>query len=489
MAIAPDTLWKRLYTDLRSALESGAIPAGMKLPSSRLMAVERGVSRSTVILVYDQLLAEGFLESRRGSGTWASASARKPVIREKPATPANVSDRISPIRPATPGVLAGPGFGPLDATKVDFRTGLPAVRLFPWDLWDRAARISRGRFGKRLLEYGPPEGLPELREAIAAYLERTKGLETRADSLVVTSGTTQTLGLVALLLARAGTDTAILEKPVSRDVAEIMEERGLQVRYVGVDASGLRIDEIPEDLGKSLVVTTPSHQFPTGAVLSLERRRALVGRAGHSASWILEDDYDGEFRYSGKPLATLSSLDDSRTIYAQSFSKTLAPGLRLAFARLPAGLMQGARVEKWRIDLHSPTFEQGTLAVFLGEGWYDAHVYRMRKRYAKLRDILVESLSRIDGLSPVGGTSAGMHLVARLEEGTVDPRFLSACETEGVKIYPISLYTPGDEGPRPDFALGFGHLDEAEIMTGCERLKRAINISRGSVGAGPPRRN
>ncbi len=456
------TLWRELYVELRAALEAGAYGAGARLPSSRAFAREHAVSRSTAMVVYDQLIAEGYLESRTGSGTFATSCAPEPQGDSRPRDTGGI-------------VGGGPGFGPLAQEAIDFRTGLPDLEAFPWDRWERAERLARGRYGSTLISYGQPEGLLDLRRAIAAYLRRGRGLETDPDQLIITGGTTQAFHLIGKVLASLGVRRAFIENPLNRDIPAILESAGISSQGIPVDAEGLECDALPDSLRDSLILVTPSHQFPTGAVLSLRRRRALLARALKDRAWIVEDDYDSEFRYEGPPLTPLASQEADRVVFAGTFSKTFAPGLRVAYARFPLHLVDRARQEKWRIDLHAPCLIQAILSVFLDEGWYDAHLWKMKRRYANKRHVLLQALSLLDDRLTVEGYAAGIHMVARRRQGAVDHPLLDACAREGVKIYPLSLYDAVPGRPGNAVALGFGHLQEGAIQEGVRRIGAATD--------------
>jgi len=458
--------WRELYQEIRTGIASGQIPAGTKLPSTRDLADERKLSRSTVITAVDQLTAEGFLESRPGSGTYVALGAGGP----------GKLSFSSPRRFASGGTTA-PG-ARQEGGLIDFRSGQPDLSCFPWSRWEKAERQARLKYGSDLLRYAKPEGLPGLRAAIASYLGRVRGLSVDPERLLVCNGTTQAISLLADIFASVGVHTVWLEDPVTADIVEIFRGRGLGIHRAPVDDQGLMTTELePGGAGGwagHVCFVTPSHQFPTGAVLSLNRRVQLIENFQTEGAWLIEDDYDSEFRFDGPPLATLASLDPSRVVYIGTFSKTLAPGLRTAYIHLPESLVERGRQGKWRNDLHNVPLIQAALAEFLDRGYYDLHVRTMRKLYQRKRDLIRETFrDHIPG-AVFTGDSAGLHGRVILGHGMVDQPFLDRCQKVGVRVYPVAAHAAEPSRGRQDFILGYGHLSFEEIIEGLGRLRRAL---------------
>lgn len=449
------TLWRELYDWLVDGMRDGLWKPGAPLPSSRELARARGVSRSTVVTVFDQLAAEGLVEPRGGSGTyvaWIEPGRRRPAA-----------------APATPPV-PDTGFGPLDTDRIDFRSGLPDLDAFPLARWNKAQAIAMRRYGTRLLSYGPSEGMEELRRAIAGSVARSRGWMPRPENLVITSGTTQAIGLVSRLMAHQGKTTAWLEDPVTADIPRIMTQAGLEIGSCPLERDGLSLSPLPARLDQGFVYVTPTHQYPSGRVLSLAKRLALLDRCAGAS--LVEDDYDSEFRYDGPPLTPLVALDPERVLHVGTFSKTLAPGLRIAWLHLPDALIATARRLKWLSDLHNPPLIQGALTVFIEEGWYELHLRRMRSLYRRKRDLALRAIEA-SGKFKAEGSAAGIHLMVRRLAGVVDRKFQQACLDAGVRIYPVAAHVRKATGLEDAFILGFGHLTPEQIAQGCARLNEA----------------
>lgn len=476
--------WRVLYEELRSSVVSGQVRAGTRLPSTRDIAEERGVSRSTVIAAVEQLIAEGFLESRAGSGTYVvqvqlSGNGDRMKQRGVPAERGMFSggavtkDGAASLNPTLTGVASQTGL-------IDFRSGQPDLSVFPWGRWERAERQARLKYGDQLLRYARPEGLPALREAIASYLGRVRGLRVDPDRLIVCNGTTQAISILGGVFASLGVHTAWLEDPVTADIVEIFRGRGITVRRAAVDDAGIVPSRIADKAGKSPVsgghicFVTPSHQFPTGAVLSLPRRLELIGMFKNEGSWLVEDDYDSEFRFDGPPLATLASLDADRVVYIGTFSKTLAPGLRTAYIHVPQSIVDSGRRLKWASDLHNPPLIQAALAEFLDRRFYDLHVRTMRKLYQRKRNLVCDIFERDFPGAKLKGINAGMHARVVLRDRKADSAFVENCRKAGIVVYPVSAHASNPGIERNDFILGYGHLSFDEISEGLRRLKTVL---------------
>lgn len=447
-------LIRQLYLELRRRILAGELGPGYRLPASRQLAVHLGISRNVVLEVYEQLIAEGYLQTRTGSGTYVALGARW----EQPA-PAIEPSPLSPTAAAA---------------WIDFRSGLPALDQFPRKLWGQLAKqvcsdSPADRFG-----YGSPEGSEELRTTLVGYLRRTRGVVCQADQLVITSGAAQAFSLVGKLLLSPG-DAVALEDPAAPEVRAIFSALGAVLQGVPVDGCGLQPDCLPASSPRFILVT-PSHQFPLGSVLTIQRRIQLLQYARDRGSYVVEDDYDSEFRYMGTPVSSLQGLDPNRVIYVGSFSKILAPALRLGYLVLPADLIAACRQLKRLTDIHSSTFEQLTLVRFMQTGSLDRHIVRMRKLYRQRRDALRRSLvEQFSQRVRLLGDSTGLHLVAEVAGVDFSVEQLRQIEHQLVRVYPVSLYASAGSQYREQIVMGFGNLAIAEIQLGVQRLKQALN--------------
>jgi GntR family transcriptional regulator / MocR family aminotransferase len=462
------SLQQQLYTRLRDDILARRLRPGERLPPSRSLAGQLAVSRTTVVLVYDQLLAEGYAEARQGSGTFVSRqipdealiASRWPHLLPPDHTPARSSraqsgsaasdtphhDRSENALPESSSRLSvwgarmaevhhqvwgGDGrvaerYGPL---PFDFRPGRPDWDTFPRRVWGRlTARQVRER-SEQLASYGDPAGYRPLREAVAAHLGQTRGVRCTAEQVVVVNGSQQGADLLVRLFLDPG-DHAALEDPGYAGAALTLRAHGTTVRPVPVDDDGLDVAALPppeDPIAPRLVYVTPSHQFPTGATLSLPRRLRLLEWAARRGALIVEDDYDSDFRYSGRPLESLQGLDMHGVVaYVGSFSKALFPPLRVGFVVLPPHLVEPFVAAKWLADRQTATLDQQVLSDFIGEGHFERHLRRMRRLYQGRRDTLLQALRTHfgDELTP-GGDGAGLHLVGWLPPGS-DATALSA---------------------------------------------------------------
>jgi len=371
--------------------------------------------------------------------------------------------------------------------RYDFRYGRIDPRGLPRETWRRAVRRA---LRHPSIDYAPPEGSEALRAALAAYLGRSRGVRCAPERILVVTGSQQALDLTARVLLDPG-DTVVLEEPHYQGARQTFVAAGARLRLRPVDAEGIVL--APEDARGEredpprLAYVTPSHQFPAGGVLSLPRRLALLAWARRSGAWILEDDYDAEFRYDVPPVEAVQALDDEgRVIYAGTFSKVLFPTLRLGYLVLPEALVEPFRTAKWLVDRHSPTLEQEALAHFIADGAYDRHLRRMRRAHGRRRAALLEALDReLGGRVRVVGANAGVHVLAWLE-GIEVARLddvVAAARRRGVGVYPVTPYYAGAP-PGAGLLLGYAVLDEDDIREGIRRLRAALD----EMGTGSPRR-
>ncbi|MFI1097010.1 PLP-dependent aminotransferase family protein [Streptomyces sp. NPDC020917] len=402
---------------LREAVREGRLAAGSRLPSSRVLARDLGVARNTVADAYGQLVAEGWLTARQGSGTTV---AERPAPRRRPATAAGS---------AALDVGHGPRTGPTEL--VPFATGLPYVlwpgspdlSAFPRSAWAAATRRALHSAPNEAFGYADPRGRPELRTALSGYLARVRGVRTDPDRLVLCSGYVQAVGLLARVLRGRGARRVAVEEVGLPDLRTLLRASGLGTLTLPVDADGAQVGALDQAGGEvAAALLTPAHQFPMGVRLSPERRTAVTAWARATGGLVVEDDYDGEFRYDRQPVGALQGLAPDHVVYAGTASKSLAPGLRLAWIAVPPHLLEAVVREKRLADHQSPVLEQLTLAEFIESGAYDRHVRRMRLHYRGRRDRLVAALAeRVPG-ARVSGIAAGLHVLVELppEAGPLD---------------------------------------------------------------------
>ena len=475
----PTALASQLYENLRQAVLRGQIRRGERIPSSRLLAEELGVSRNTVTSAYEQLLAEGYIESRVGSGTCVarslpdellSAGAGAVKVQKKRPRRHSLSSRGTmlssrPVRVLTVGGRPRP-----------FASGLPDLHEFPFQTWARLMARHWRRPGYNLVGYGDPAGYKLLREAIATYLRGSRAVRCETEQIVIVSGSQQALDISARLLLDPG-DTALLEDPGYPGARVALLAAGASLLRLPVDAEGANIHAIPVSSRKAKVAfVTPSHHFPLGVTMSIARRLALLEWAERTGAWILEDDYDSEYRYRGKPLPSLQGLDPAaRVVYMGSFSKTMFPSLRLGFIVLPEELVEAFRRARSVIDGHSPMTEQAVLADFISEGHFARHIRRMRALYEQRQSALVEAAGReLGGLLEVHPSDGGMHLVGWLPYGADDVRASEKALRQGVYVRPLSSCSVA-RVRRGGLLLGYAALSVPQIREGVRKLADALS--------------
>jgi GntR family transcriptional regulator / MocR family aminotransferase len=438
-----EPLRSQLEAGLREAIRSGRLQAGERLPSSRELARQLGVSRGLVQDCYDQLHAEGYLSTRIGSATRAAAVGTH-------TTPA-------PTAPATSA----------PAPAIDFRSGLPDLASFPRGDWLWAQReVCRGA-PTSALDYGDRRGSPVLREVLAGYLRRVRGAAADPQCILACTGFAQGLVLALRVLAGARVRQVAFEDPGYSD-GETMAatvQAGLEPVPVPVDHDGIDVGALAAS-GARAVVLTPAHQWPTGVVLAPERRRALIAWATEHGATVVEDDYDAEFRYDREPVGSLQGLAPDRVVALGTVSKSLAPGVRLGWMVCPPSLVEAVTEEKRLADRGSPVLDQLTVARLIESGRYDRHLRRMRTVYAARRDALVDALGRHAPAVELSGLAAGFHAVAHLP-GLVDEQtVVAAARDRSVGLYGMSTYRSSGATTPPQLVLGFGNLGERAIQAG-----------------------
>jgi len=462
----------RISERIRAAIASGALAQNARLPSSRTLAGDLGVARNTVDEALDGLVAEGLIVRRRGAGSFVSNALPKPP-RSPPsvriaAKGGVVEQRISKRAKA---LQIYPGhYKPNQG--IPFTPSLPPSECFPRKIWKRLLTREAARSGTAYWEYGASNGLPELREAIAAHATAMRGTRASADQVVVTTSTQQAVELAAKVLADPG-DSCWVETPGYQPVQHILRAAGLNVVQVPVDRQGLNVESgCKLQRHARLAYVTPSHQYPMGYEMSLARRDALLKWAAAEYAFIVEDDYDGDYRYVGRPITSLQDMDCSRVVYVASFNKILFPGLRIAYAIVPEALV-GAFVDaKHAADGHTALLSQGVLASFIAEGHLGQHLRATRKMYNERRLGFLDEAQILEGVLEFEPAIAGMHVTGLFRDAGIDDRAVAAeCARRGVAVDPLSKYGAVDCG-----GLVFGYAGASRDAT-----REGLKIVRQSI--------
>jgi GntR family transcriptional regulator/MocR family aminotransferase len=437
---------RQIYGELKARIVEGLLEGGDALPSTRMLARELGVSRNTVCEAYDMLIAEGFLKNRQGApyrvaqGLGLGHAAKEPARMQTP-------ERV---------------------WRADFKTGQPDLKCFPRFTFEQALREAAARAPASMLGYTGQQGCAELRGEIASWLFRSRGIVADAGDIFITAGATHALYLAAALL-EPGKQIQI-EDPSHSVMTRMFSQRGYDVLPVPADEHGMRT-ELLRDTAASVYVT-PSHQFPLGGILPAERRAALIRYARAHDVYIIEDDYDSEFRYAGDPVSPMYSMDPQRVIYVGTLSKTLFPALRIGYAILPRVFHRQWRELRMHMDVQSPLFEQLALAEFFKSRKLDRHIQRMRRLYGQRRQALIECLTDAFGEAwRPWGDAAGLHLAAEFSGRVFDEGFTQRAARQGIRIATVEQHCIQKGRHADKLLLGYGHLEPDEIKSGVALLK------------------
>ncbi|NEQ67497.1 MAG: PLP-dependent aminotransferase family protein [Symploca sp. SIO2D2] len=471
---APIPLHRQLYEELRRAILTGRLSKGKRIPSTRALAKSLGISRTTVTLAYEQLISEGYMQTTVGSGTFVCSQLPDELLNSAP---------LDSFSEESPPAVQLSNYGAIIANTeipyyqqpdlpISFRYGQPAFEQFPFKLWRKL--LSR-HCGSPLdwLHYATDAGgYKPLREAIASYLARSRAVQCEPDQIIITSGSQQALDLVTRLLIAPG-DGIALEEPGYPGARYIFLAQGAKLYPMAVDESGLVIEKLVNSSQKNikLLYITPSHQFPTGAVLSLPRRLALLAWAQKMGTMIIEDDYDSEYRYGERPIPALQGLAHSNSVlYIGTFSKMLFPSLRIGYLVVPQPLVNLLTRAKWLTDRHSPLLEQKVLVDFLNEGHLESYIRRMRNHYNQLRQVLVQALrTYLAQKVTILGEKAGIHVMVRLNTKLSDEEIIDRAAELGVCLVTAQPYYLENK-PRGEFIFGYAQLTSAQIQEGISKL-------------------
>lgn len=465
-----EPLSRQIYLWLRRAILEGALHADERLPSTRDLAEQLRVSRTVVLLAYDQLLAEGFVHGRHGSGTYVSSGLGS----DRPSTPGKLAKlKLSRFGAAASAAAAKvePVRSP-DSLRYDFSYRRPPVERFPFETWQRILTRRSRNAPIRMLDYASPEGSIDLREAIASHLRRSRAVVCDASQVIIVNGSQQALDLASRVLLERG-DHAVIEDPHYLGARDTFGAAGAILHAVPVDEEGLDPAQLPKRA--RLAFVTPSHQFPTGTILPVSRRLALLDWAKRTGAVIIEDDYDGEFRYEGRPVESMQGLDaEGRVIYVGTFSRTIFPALRIGYLIAPQGLVPVLTAAKRLSDRHTATLEQETLAEFITSGAYERHLRRSRRVNSLRRQALLEAIDKCLGdRVEITGDESGAHVVLWPRKRVSEEEIIASAGTHGVGIYGISRYFL-KRPRRAGWMLGYARMKEEDIREGIRRLASVL---------------
>lgn len=451
------SLSKQIYNSLKESVLSGIIQPGQKLPSSRELSQYLNVARNVVIESYEQLIAEGYAYSKNGSGTYICQG----VQFKKTETSSEQKQYYSKKT--------------LNIEKISFRTGIPDLDSIPIQKWAQIYKDIAFDIKSSQMDYQSTFGAYELRTQLSLYLNRVRGVRTSPENILITNGAAQSFSLLCQLVSNDS--YALVENPLSYGILHTLHSNNVRIEAIRLDEYGMVTSELPENPPK-LIFTTPSHQFPTGVILPVGRRIEMVKYAEKHDAYIVEDDYDSEFRFDGSPIQAMQYLDPERVIYVGTFSKTLMPALRMGYMVLPNHLRKQMEDAKYVADLHSPILEQLTLAKFIEMGLFSRHISKMRKLYLKKRNYLIHSLQDVFGdRVTISGAQAGMHLVASFRQVCFDNVLMQRIEDQGIQITAVNKHYLSIEPSTPydqSLIFGYGNTKIEEMEMGIKILSSVI---------------
>ena len=471
---ATQALYSQIYDAYRQSIVDGSLRAGQRVPSTRLLASELGISRIPVLNAYAQLLAEGYFQSRVGAGTVVSKSLpdQAPPLEVSGVASLKVNPKSRPVsqrgsNPSLAKLRVQRGYGAFNVSQISFEH-------FPLSTWNslvtRHCRITSARS----LDYGDPMGSSELREAIASYLRTARGVRCEAGQIIIVSGSQQGLEIALRVLLNAG-DRVWIEEPGYRFARSLFALHGCETVPVPVDYEGMNVKlGMRQCRSARAAFVTPSHQNPLGVTMSAARRLQLLEWAEKSGSWIIEDDYDSEYRYESMPIASLQGLDrNSRVVYIGTFSKVLFPALRLGYIVIPWDLVERFRSIRFAMDISPPGFFQGVLADFIREGHFARHIRRMRLVYGERRRVLIENIREQLGFgADITGGQAGMHLTVTLK-GISDREIAARALEQNLWLAPLSVFYAA-KPIRQGFVLGYGSTAPEKIPVAVRKLRTLL---------------
>ncbi len=466
--------YRWLYSTIREQILNGQLRPGVQLPSTRELAKLYSLSRGTIVSAFEQLTSEGYLEGVIGSGTRVSRTLPEEWLNVRRHESTNESKKAAPKRHLSTyakQIALFPGYD--NRVTRAFRSNVPGLDVFPMELWTQASARALRRVSTQRLLGCAPMGYEPLQRAVAEYLASSRGVKCQSQQIAIVSGVQEALDLTARLFVDRG-DRICMEGPGYIGAVQVFEAIGAKVLHTGVDNEGMRLPTGSAHNAR-LVYVTPGHQFPLGTTMSLSRRLALLDWANSSGALIFEDDYDGEFRYSGRPIPALQGLDRSGCVlYAGSFSKVLFPSLRLAYLVVPQDLVDRFAAAKSLTTRHAPVLDQAILCEFIKEGHFGRHIRRMRELYAgRLGTLLESARHELQGLLEISPIEAGLQTVGWLQKGISEKAAAKAAKSRNVDVTPLGAYSR-QPLPRQGLQLGFAAVDSREIRRGVRDLAIAL---------------
>jgi GntR family transcriptional regulator/MocR family aminotransferase len=477
-------IYRQVYETLRRAILAGQLPANAQMPSTRALAARLAVSRMTIVTAYEQLLAEGYVEGRSGSGTYVAPVLPEEMleVRDKKRLESKTPVKESPRLSRRGRMLASFDHTHLRASRTDkkfsaFHPGIPAMDAFPFDVWSRLVSRRLKGMSVALFGSGNPAGYEPLRRVVAAYLQTARAVRCSPEQVFIVAGAQQALALIAQVLVDEG-DAVWMENPGHLGTRNLFAAAGAKIVSVPIDEEGFDLSfALKENKEARLACITPSHQFPLGTVMSLSRRLALLKWAENSNARIVEDDYDSEFRYAGRPLASLQGLDEqagNRVIYVGTFSLTIFPALRLGYMVVPENLIDAFTAARALTDSHSPSIDQAALTDFIEEGHFVRHLRKMRALYAERQAVLVSAArNELTGLLEVPADEAGTHLIGWLPDGVSAGDVSQRALAQGVITNPLSAFS-ANKLAREGLILGYTAFAPGQIRNGVKRLAKIL---------------
>lgn len=453
-------LTKQICEQLRAKILTRELSAGERLPSTRKLAQELGVSRNVMINVYEQLMSEGYLEGREGSGTYVAEGT---YLEQYKDTYGETPDWIfrRPVVPPT-------------KQAVDFQSGVPDLERFPRNIWAKLLREVCLDAPEAVFDYTPAAGLPELRYTLAKFLLRTKGIRCHPDQIIIVSGSAQGLALLFQILAPPFR-RFVIEEPLYNGIHRILEQLHYEYLPIHVDVKGMQVENIPHDIQASAVLVTPSHHFPSGSVLPIQRRIKLVEYARQTKTFIIENDYDSDFRYTGSPISSIHLLAPDLVAHVGTFSESLYPSVRLGYLVLPEQLVEPCRAFKSSLGQVTASLQQLALARFIEEGYLEHHISKMKKQYQKRRQWLIHQLHDAFGETiSIRGDSTGLYVVVEFQEHTFSPETLERIAQNGVLASCVEEHALVKGQYLNQLILGYGNLTHDQIDMGIDRLHAAL---------------